>query len=271
MKQTFRAAPVPTVVTAIGAGALHCTQTAYRAPVWPRGCDVVTALFENTGESALEARFDLVLPEEAAVGERLAVIGGRTVIGLPEGIDAVRGEKRPWGRVPGVRPLPGWGNLCILLYNDLNGDAIRQEEEVSILGGAVNVGNRLGTVALSAETLGGGISDANQPTPQELGYVCFEELEPGEYTASAAAPEGYNATTESNRRIELEAGQSTLVAFGAQPDSESVAETALIPESGERSPLLGILGGAFLLLGVGLGVWAALLSRSGKFKRPADE
>lgn len=109
VKQKFQAAPVPTVVTAIGAGALHCIQTAYRAPVWPRGCDVVTALFENTREGALEVRFDLVLPEDAAVGERLAVLGGRTVIGLPEGIDAVRGEKRPWGRVPGVRPLPGWG------------------------------------------------------------------------------------------------------------------------------------------------------------------
>ena len=107
--QEFQAAPVPTVVTRIGAGALTCTQTAYRAPVWPRGCDVVSAVFENTDERALEARFDLVLPEEAAVGESLVVIGGRTVIGLPAGIDVVRGEKRQWGRVPGVRPLPGWG------------------------------------------------------------------------------------------------------------------------------------------------------------------
>ena len=161
--------------------------------------------------------------------------------------------------------------MCILLYNDENGDAMRQEREVSIEGGAVSVGNRRGTVSLSAETPGGGISDLDEPTPQDLGYVCFEELAEGQYTASAAHPEGYNATTELNRVINLEAGQTTLVAFGAQPNSEAAAETAIIPETPGRSPLLGIVGGVFLLVGVGLGVYAALLQRSGKFKRPADE
>ena len=112
-EQKFQAAPVPVVVTASGAGTLRCTQTAYRAPIWPRGCDVMTALLENTGGTALEVRFDLVLPEDAAVGERLAFIGGRAVVGLPAGIEAVRGEKRSWGRVPGVRPLPGWGKPAV--------------------------------------------------------------------------------------------------------------------------------------------------------------
>ncbi len=107
--QTRTAAPVPTVVSKFAAGALACTQTAYRAPVWPRGCDVVAVRFENTGAAELEARFDLVLPEAVAVGDLVAVIGSRTVIGLPQGIEAVRGEKRAWGRVPGVVPLPGWG------------------------------------------------------------------------------------------------------------------------------------------------------------------
>lgn len=166
---------------------------------------------------------------------------------------------------------PGWGIVCILLYNDENGDSIRQETEVSIADGAVSVGNRLGTVSLSGETLGGGISDLEEPTPQDLGYVCFEELAEGQYTASAAHPEGYNATTELNKVVELEAGQTTLVAFGAQPNSEAEAETAIIPETPGRSPLLGIAGGVLLLVGVGLGVYAALLQRSGKFKRPASE
>jgi murein DD-endopeptidase MepM/ murein hydrolase activator NlpD len=174
-------------------------------------------------------------------------------------------------QLPTATASPGWGIVCILLYNDENGDSIRQETEVSIAGGAVSVGNRLGTVSLSGETLGGGISDLVEPTPQDLGYVCFEELVEGQYTASAAHPEGYNATTELNKVIELEAGQTTMVAFGAQPNSEAEAETAIIPETPGRSPLLGIAGGALLLVGVGLGVYAALLQRSGKFKRPASE
>lgn len=174
-------------------------------------------------------------------------------------------------QLPTTTASPGWGILCILLYEDVNGDTIRQEMEVSIEGGAVSVGNRRGTVSLSAETPGGGISDVDQPTPQDLGYVCFEELAEGQYTASAAHPEGYNATTELNRAVELEAGQITLVAFGAQLNSETEAETAIIPEAPGRSPLLGILGGLMLLVGGGLGVYAALLQRSGKFKRPAGE
>jgi murein DD-endopeptidase MepM/ murein hydrolase activator NlpD len=173
-------------------------------------------------------------------------------------------------QLPTTTASPGWGILCILLYEDANGDAMRQETEVSIEGGAVSVGDRLGTVSLSAETLGGGISNVDEPTPQDLGYVCFEELAEGQYTASAAHPEGYNATTELNRAVELEAGQTTLVAFGIQPNSEAAAETAIIPETPGRSPLLGILGGVLLLLGGGLGIYAALL-RSRKFKQPAGE
>ena len=200
--------------------------------------------------------------------------GDELVIGFagPVAATATAGPTATSGpQLPTATPSPGWGVVCILLYNDVNGDAIRQEEEVSIEGGAVSVGNRQGTVSLSGETLGGGISDLDEPTPQDLGYVCFEELDEGQYTASAAHPEGFNATTELNKVIQLAAGETSLVAFGAQPNSEAAAETTLIPDTPGRSPLLGILGGTILLLGVGLGVYAALLSRSGKFKRPADE
>lgn len=200
--------------------------------------------------------------------------GDQLVIGFAGPVEptALPGPTATRGpQLPTPTASPGWGILCILLYNDENGDAMRQETEVSIEGGAVSVGNRLGTVALSGETLGGGISDLVEPTPQDLGYVCFEELVEGQYTASAGHPEGYNATTELNKVIELEAGQTTLVAFGAQPNSEAEAETAIIPETPGRSPILGIAGGVLLLVGVGLGVYATLLKRSGKFKRPADE
>jgi hypothetical protein len=174
-------------------------------------------------------------------------------------------------QLPTSTASPGWGILCVLLYDDINGDALRQETEPSIAGGAVSVGNRQGTVSLSADTLSGGISTLVIPTPQDLGYVCFEELPKGQYTASAAIPEGYNATTDLNNAVELDAGQTTLVAFGAQPNSEVEAQTAIIPETPGKSPLLGIVGGVLLLSGIGLGVYAAVLRRSGRFKRQLGE
>ena len=57
---------------------------------------------------------------------------------------------------PSPTPSPGWGILCVLLYNDLNGDSMRQEAEPSIPGGEISVSNRLGTVSLTAETPSGG-------------------------------------------------------------------------------------------------------------------
>ena len=40
--------------------------------------------------------------------------------------------------LPTPSPKPGQGTLCILLFNDLNGDSIRQSEEVSIPDGAIS-------------------------------------------------------------------------------------------------------------------------------------
>jgi hypothetical protein len=70
-----------------------------------------------------------------------------------------------------------------------------------------------------------------------------------------------------NQSLNLEAGQTTLIAFGAQANSELVAQTALIPESPGKSPLMGIIGGILLVAGIGLGVYASLLRRAGGYKR----
>ena len=168
---------------------------------------------------------------------------------------------------PSPTPPPGWGILCVLLYNDLNGDSMRQEAEPSIPGGEISVSNRLGTVSLTAQTPSGGIATAiNEPTPQERGYTCFDQLLQGEYLISVAAPEGYNRTTELNKTLSLEAGQTTEIAFGAQANSELEAQTAIIPESPRKSPLMGIIGGALLAAGVGLGIYATLLRRASGVK-----
>ncbi len=168
---------------------------------------------------------------------------------------------------PSLTPSPGWGILCVLLYNDLNGDSMRQESEPSIPGGEISVSNRLGSVSLTAETPSGGVATTIvNPTPQERGYTCFDQILQGEYVISVAAPEGYNRTTELNQTLSLEAGQTTEIAFGAQANSELEAQTAIIPESPRKSPLMGIIGGALLAAGIGLGIYAALLRRASGMK-----
>jgi hypothetical protein len=147
--------------------------------------------------------------------------------------------------LPTPSPVPGAGNLCVLLFNDANGDSIRQEEELAIPGGAISINNRAGSISETTDTEAG-----TEPK-------CFETLPEGEYTLSIAVPEGYNATTETSLILSLQAGDQAFVDFGAQPNTETLAETPTLPTSEKRSPLLGILGGLLLLAGFVLALFAA--------------
>jgi hypothetical protein len=167
----------------------------------------------------------------------------------------------PAPQEPTATTEPGWGNLCVILYDDQNGDSMREEDEPSIPRGQISVSNRSGSISLTTETPSGGNS-ADAETPEEKGYTCFNELPQGVYNITVAIPEGHNPTTALNRSLELDAGDETFLSFGAQANSETQAETSIIPESPRRSPLLGIIGGLFLLIGVGLGIYAGLLKRT---------
>jgi hypothetical protein len=105
---------------------------------------------------------------------------------------------------------PDYGQLCVVAYNDLNGNASNDNEpslpEVRV---TLSVGN----------------------TPLD-GYVtttetthCFPQLSPGTYTVSVAAPPGYTATTTSESAVQLEAGKVITLVFGltAVATAESVA------------------------------------------------
>ncbi len=192
--------------------------------------------------------------------------GDRLLIGYagPSGPTAIPGVvPTQANQTPTPTPSPGWGILCVLLYNDLNGDSMRQEAEPSIPGGEISVSNRLGSVSLTAETPSGGVAtNIQNPTSAERGYTCFDQLLQGDYLISVAVPEGYNRTTELNQTLSLEAGQTTEIAFGAQANSELEAQTAIIPESPRKSPMVGIIGGILLVAGVGLGIYATLLRRA---------
>ncbi len=163
----------------------------------------------------------------------------------------------PTASLPSPTPGIGTGVLCVLLYEDINGDAIRQENEPSLPGGAISVNDRFGAVSLTADTPAGGISDDLFPEPEELGFTCFKDLEQGDYNVTAAIPEGYNPTTRLNYALTLNAGEELFLDFGAQPNTQTLIQ-APAPEGTGPSRLLGALGGLFLLLGAGLGVYAFL-------------
>jgi hypothetical protein len=155
----------------------------------------------------------------------------------------------PVPQLPTPSPLPGWGNLCVILYNDANGDSLRQEDEPSIRSGAISVTNRAGTVSQTENTTEG------------LEHLCIEELPEGDYNVSVAVPDGYNPTTITNRALVLKAGDITYIDFGAQANSQTAAEVP-VPQGSGRSPLLAIVGGLILLVGIGLGIFA------GRYMKP---
>ncbi len=151
---------------------------------------------------------------------------------------------------PTITPIPGNGTLCVLLFEDLNGDSMRQEEEISLSGGAINISDREGTVSITVDT------PAHDPTSETADYYCEDSLLEGDYNVSVAIPEGYNPTTALNSPVELLAGDITYLNFGAQAGSIVIEETTPQSESTGSTPLLGIIGLVLLVGGIGLGVYS---------------
>ncbi|NQS92571.1 MAG: LysM peptidoglycan-binding domain-containing protein [Chloroflexi bacterium] len=151
---------------------------------------------------------------------------------------------------PTLTPIPGNGTLCVLLFEDLNGDSMRQEEEITLAAGAINISNRDGSVSITEDTPA---FDINSDTE---GYLCKEGLQEGDYNVSVAIPEGYNPTTSLNTGVELMAGDITYLTFGAQAGSVVIEESAGSAEQTGSTPFLGIMGIILLLGGIGLGVYS---------------
>ena len=54
--------------------------------------------------------------------------------------------------VPTPTPFPGTGTICVYLFNDVNGNALAEETELPIAGGAISVTDKAGTVSLAGTT-----------------------------------------------------------------------------------------------------------------------
>lgn len=143
--------------------------------------------------------------------------------------------------LPTPTPFKGNGKICVLLYNDANGDAVRDASETSLAGGAVSIADRQGKVSKTDTT-----TDSADP-------LCNEVPE-GEYTISMAIPGGYNSTTLLNQTLKVQAGETAILEFGAQTTTKVDAAQASTPQqTGGNNLLLAILGGILVLGGIGLG------------------
>lgn len=170
--------------------------------------------------------------------------------GGPAEVIPTRGPSpTPTVLLPTATPQPGSGTLCVLIFEDKNGDATRQSGEDSIPGGAISVSDRSGEVSLTETSVAG------------IDPFCFTDLPEGDYNISVAVPDGYNPTTVLNYALAIQPGAETYIDFGAQLSSAGASEQATSSGS-NRSLLFGLFGGLLLLGGVLLGVYAVMVGRT---------
>lgn len=156
---------------------------------------------------------------------------------------------------PTPTPFEGYVEICVHLYADVNGNGIRDDEisEALLGGGAASVTDPLALESWTGETI------QNEP-------LCFVELTAGKYNLSVAVPAGFNSTTANNAQVDIRAGDTTIVNFGAQQGSgvvgiEEENGTGNNPDGSNRNPLLGLLGGLMLVAGGGLGIYMATTTK----------
>src|SRR5215212_9658242 len=147
-------------------------------------------------------------------------------------------------------PVSGTTEVCVLLFNDMNGDALRQETELGIEGGAVSLTNLNGSYSQTQNTV-----SAVDPDTLEPIRSCFVDVPGGEYNVSMAVPDTYNATMLPSYTLTVKAGDRPSIGFGAQPKTLTASGPTHAPTN-NRSSLLGIFGFLLLLGGAGLGYYA---------------
>ena len=81
--------------------------------------------------------------------------------------------------LPTSTPLPGKASVCVVLFEDINGNGLLDDVEAGLLGGAVSITNRSGSFSKTGTT----VSDPTAP-------LCFEDVTEGEYSISLAVPAG---------------------------------------------------------------------------------
>jgi len=191
--------------------------------------------------SKLDENCTLIAGQELLIG--IVAVGGTPTAG-----------PAPTAGPPTASPTPvsGTTEVCVLLFNDENGDALRQETEIAVAGGAVSLTENNGEYSASLDT-------TINPDPTAYQGICFTDIPEGNYNITVAIPDNYNPTMELNYSLDVNAGDIAFVDFGVQ-SKDVVVDPAANPNDAANtkstSPLLGIFGVLFLLGGAGLGYYA---------------
>lgn len=176
-------------------------------------------------------------------------VGQQLLIGMggPSGSTPTPTGAAPTTAPTQATPTPSQGaaTVCVMLYNDLNGDALHQDTEGTIPNGAVSVTGTSGQYSQTANTTSG------------IDPICFEKVIQGTYNISVAAPEGYNPTTQLNYTLDIKTGEQIYVDFGAQQGGQAKPQDPA-NEPGSNN-LLGIAGVILVLAAIGMGMYSWLV------------
>lgn len=217
---------------------------------------IMYTVVENDSCLQVALLHGITVPQLRSFNSRLdqdctLTVGQQLVVGIAEAAAPTAGPA-PTLPSPTVTPTPvsGTTQVCVLLFEDVNGDALRQETEFGIDGGAVSLTNLNGSYSETLDT-----SSAVDPDTLEPVRACFMDVPSGEYNVSMAVPDTYNATMLVSYDLTVKAGDVADISFGAQSKTLTVSETTE-PAEGNRSSMLGIFGLLLLLGGAGLGYYA---------------
>jgi murein DD-endopeptidase MepM/ murein hydrolase activator NlpD len=147
-------------------------------------------------------------------------------------------------------PFTGTTEICVLLFDDVNGNALREEIEPAVAGGAVSVTENNGEYSAAQDTV-------IPADPAAYQGICFSNVPEGSYNITVGVPENYNPTMSLNYSLEVKAGDRAFVDFGIQSQTiEPPPGQEGQPSDPGTSPIFGIIGGLLLLGGAGLGYYA---------------
>jgi hypothetical protein len=179
-----------------------------------------------------------------------AIPGAQLLLGYAGPADPtaeVESQITPTSAEPTPTPIFSTGEICVLLFNDTNGNARLEEGEPALAGGQISIVDVNGAIAVDART------------EEIVEGQCFKDLDAGDYNISAAVPEGYNPTTSMSLPLRLVAGDVKYVQFGAQISAAALDE---LPQNDQdRSMWFGIIGVLLILAAGGLAFYASRYGR----------
>lgn len=212
--------PMPAAVTRASAGAVVVTQTAYRAPIWPGGVDVLEACIQNTGQEPVQAILELALPETVQIGERIGMAGRSAALLLPANPAPTRDEL-DWGCTGGVSRLKGWAKP------DVECDPAFRNIAAGM--GGIPIGYRFAVIPGETRGIALGFCESHHPGP---GFRAMD------VTVEGAPPQTVDPNEKWGRH---KPGVLQFAAADANRDGRIDVRVSPHPGTSDRNPILNAI------------------------------